>query len=362
MEMIAAFPGEYRQGRGVRKDLAQLVKRYGERALVIGHTHGLRALADTIVPAEGWHVETFSGECSEPELERLCRVVAEGGYDVVVGVGGGKSLDIARGVGHLSRTRLVMVPTAAVNDAPTSRTVGVYREEDHVFVRGLTADRNPDLVLADTEVMIKAPVRLLVAGMGDTLSKKIEVEACWRARAKTKLGGPSARFAGHLAVLAYEMIEAYGEQAIAAARKGAITEAFEAVVEANLLYSGISFENGGLSAAHAVGNGLSVLPEAQKALHGEKVAFGTIVQMVLEGRPEGEIRAILELYTRLGLPRTLTEVLGVPSIDRASVEAIAAKATVPGSIMENMPGRVTAAMVAEAIIGAEALGERMKRS
>lgn len=367
MEMLAAFPGEYRQGRGILREFAPIVARYGGNLLIIGHERGLAAagglLEDSLRGRAdlAWEIATFAGECSRAEIDRLGRRAREVGAEVIVGVGGGKTQDVARAVAHFNRLRLVMVPTAAVNDAPGSRTIGIYRE-DHVFEHAVYADRNPDLVLADTEVLVQAPVRLLVAGMGDALSKKYEVAACRRSGARTRLNSPSALFAADLAELAFTIIRDHGWQAVASARAGVVTEAFELAVEANLLLSGIAFENGGLAAAHAVGNGLSVLPEACNALHGEKVGFGLLVQLVLEGRDDAELAALLALYRRLGLPTNLHDLLGVSGLARDRIRAVAEKATVPGSVMENMPGAVTAPMLTEAIILADALGAQAVRS
>ncbi len=69
---------------------------------------------------------------------------------------------------------MVIMPSAASNDAPTSRLVAIY--EEHVFKHSRVLARNPDLVLVDTSILAEAPRRLLVAGIGDALSKKFEVD------------------------------------------------------------------------------------------------------------------------------------------------------------------------------------------
>jgi len=63
---------------------------------------------------------------------------------------------------------------------------------------------------------------------------------------------------------------------------GTVSQAVENIIEANTLLSGIGFESGGLAAAHVIHNGLTVLPETHDTYHGEKVAFGVLVQLVLE--------------------------------------------------------------------------------
>ena len=62
------------------------------------------------------------------------------------------------------------------------------------------------------------------------------------------------------------------------------------VVEANILMSGLGAESAGLAGAHALHNGISELPESHKMLHGEKVAFGTLCQLMIEGDKEEAVR------------------------------------------------------------------------
>ena len=69
-----------------------------------------------------------------------------------------------------------------------------------------------------------------------------------------------------------------------------MTPAVEAIVEANTLLSGLGFESGGLAGAHSVHNGFTVLEASHHKLHGQKVAFGTIAQLVMEGRPAATLR------------------------------------------------------------------------
>ena len=176
---------------------------------------------------------------------------------------------------------------------PTSALSIIYTEE------GLQTDclyhrSNPDLVLVDTEVIIKAPVRLLVSGMGDALSTYFEARANAESDTANYIGKGyrRTRMAMAIARLCYDLLLEDGLKAKLAAEMGVITEAFENVVEANILLSGLGFENTGCAASHAINEGLMVLPETHHFYHGEKVAFGTICQLMLENRPKMEIEEV----------------------------------------------------------------------
>ena len=91
-----------------------------------------------------------------------------------------------------------------------------------------------------------------------------------------------------LTKLCCDILLADGPAACAAVEAGATTPALERVVEANNLLSGLGFESGGLALAHAVHNGITAIPTSHAFIHGEKVAFGLLTQLVLEGRPQAD--------------------------------------------------------------------------
>ena len=134
-------------------------------------------------------------------------------------------------------------------------------------------------------------------------------------------------------------------------------------MEAATLLSGLGFESAGLAAAHAIHNGLAAIPATHTRLHGEKVAFGTLVQLMLESHAAGdaagrtaavaEARVCAEFFRRVGLPVTLAD-LGIAAAERAVViPQIAARSVAAGETIHNMPFPVTAAAVADAIEAAD---------
>jgi glycerol dehydrogenase len=132
-----------------------------------------------------------------------------------------------------------------------------------------------------------------------------------------------------------------------------VTPALEKVVEANTLLSGLGFESGGLAAAHAVHNGLTALPETHHFMHGEKVNFGTLTQLALEDRPTEEINDVIAFCMSVGLPTTLAE-LDLGQAGKDELLTVAKAATVSGETIHNMPFAVTADMVVDAMVAADA--------
>jgi glycerol dehydrogenase len=214
---------------------------------------------------------------------------------------------------------------------------------------------NPVLVLVDTQVIVMAPPRLLTSGMGDALATWFEARACAASHAQNLRGGSSTRSALALAELCYRTLLADGVEALEAARTQKITPAFERIVEANTLLSGLGFESSGLAAAHSIHNGLTVAPPTRSFYHGEKVAFGTLVQLVLEASAPAEIDAVLGFCTHVGLPVTLAQI-GLQELSREGLENIAGRATQTGESIHHEPFEVSSARVADAILRADELG------
>jgi glycerol dehydrogenase len=326
--MLRAFgsPHRYVQGPGALAEVGRLAEGFGRKPLVIADPMVLRLLRDRLEEGLMAHFASvefaaFGGECTADEIHRLSTVSLACGADFIIGVGGGKAIDTAKGVCIGRRMPLVIVPTIASNDSPTSRIAVVYTSE-HVLqeVRSLIA--NPDLVLVDTEVLVQAPERYFVSGVGDALSKKFEAAQCFASGGRNFYAASPPFVAQTIADACYEVIRGSAESALEAVRARAPNESFERTVEATILLSGLAFENGGLSIAHSLTRGFSVVPGVAQSLHGEQVAFGLLVQLVLEKRPVSFIDELVAFYGRMGLPRSLNE-LGLKEDPVAAAQIIA---------------------------------------
>lgn len=360
---VFCAPARYVQGRNATAELGAQMRHLdlGGPALVLagGSVRGLlepewKATFDAAGILFG--VRTFGGECSPPEIDAGRAAALELGARVVVGAGGGKCLDTARAVAADLDLPVVNCPSLASSDAPCSALSVVYTP-DGSFDRYLFYKRNPDLVLVDTSIIAAAPARYLVAGMGDALATWFEARTVVEARQPNQLGGGTTITASALAGLCFETLVADGVAAKAAVEAKAVTPALERVVEANTLLSGLGFESGGLAIAHSVHNGLTVADETHGHLHGEKVAFGLVVQLVVEGRPETEIDDVVAFSRSVGLPVTLAEV-GLADPSPESLDAIAQRTVAEGETAHHEPFPVTSDLILDGIRAADARGRR----
>ena len=160
-----------------------------------------------------------------------------------------------------------------------------------------------------------------------------------------------------LAELCYNTLVEEGEKAMLAAEQHVVTPALERVIEANTYLSGVGFESGGLAAAHAIHNGLTAIPDAHHFYHGEKVAFGTLTQLVLENAPVEEIETAAALCHSVGLPITLAQ-LDIKGDIPAKMRMVAEAACAEGETIHNMPGGACADQVYAALLVADQYGQR----
>lgn len=366
-------PTKYVQGENELLNLGYFVKTYGDSALLIAHEADIERVKPQLdATAEKFGIKfvtgNFTGECSRNVVSGLQAVAKEHSCACTIGLGGGKAIDTAKCVAEGGN--LIIVPTIAATDAPTSHSAVLYFDDgafdDYAYFKS-----SPHVILIDTAIIAKAPTRFLVSGMGDALSTYFEARATAKAYANVNAGLPcgaregfcapakATKTATALAKLCFETLLEDGLKAKEASDCNVVTPALENIIEANILLSGLGFESGGLAAAHAIHDGLTILEGTHKYFHGEKVAFGTLAQLVLENAEE--IETVLDFCVKVGLPVCLEDI-GVTSITDEELAQVAEKACIPEESVHSMPFEVTPAMVAAAIITADKIGKKYKEN
>lgn len=279
------FPGKYIQGPNALTRLPQLIAQLctegGSAAaeaaaprVFFTSTKGTykRVIQPVVYPAleadktgitHEW--EEFHGMSTLDEIKRLSEKARASKAAVIVGIGGGKLADVSKAVAHTVGAKVIVCPTIASTDAPCSSLSIVYSPAGEV-IEVMELPKNPDAVVVDTSVVVCAPTRYLVAGMGDALATWFEAESCRQSSApncasKTDRGSITAYA---LARLCFDTLREYGKLAVVSNDAHALSPAFEHVVEANTLLSGVGFESAGLATAHSIHDGLTRLHQTHE--------------------------------------------------------------------------------------------------
>ncbi|PKE28654.1 alcohol dehydrogenase [Rahnella sp. AA] len=352
------FPAQILRGPGVISQLGDICALLGKRALVIGGHQALMAVGDKIRhQLEGCAVELvgsewFGGESSESNITRLAKVVKDKKADIVIGVGGGKSLDTCKAVGVETNVPVVTIPTIAATCAAVTPLTIRYHDDGH-FRDLFPLPQAPAAVIIDSAILAAAPLRWLAAGLGDTLAKWYEFRAI--SRHNGQLSGV-ARSSSANSRICYDLIESCGPAACDAVRAGKPNAELDQVLDAIFMFAGLtSLMSSGAHAAasHAIYEGFTVCDKTREFGHGLLVGFGNLCLLALENRSDEELMEAIRLAHACAVPLRLSE---IAELNAGELDSIV-KASLHAPDMENMPEPVTAGGLYEAISRVEAMAD-----
>lgn len=358
----AVFPGKYIQGVGAIDELPSLIDLLGGKGMILASP----TVIGKVLPDRGLdlnahdiYIEPFRGECCKDEIARVSEIIHEKKIKVLVGTGGGKTIDAAKIAADMASIPMIVVPTIASTDAPCSGCAVLYSNEGE-FESVHYQRMNPAAVLVDLDIIVRAPTRFLVAGMGDALSTWFEARSCETTHSLNECGGYGTAAGLHIAKLCYETLMEHGMKAKIDCEDKVVTNAFDRIVEANILLSGLGFESAGLASAHSIHNGLTALDETHSSYHGEKVAFGVLAGLQLTKAPSDEIETVLSFCEGIGLPTTLADI-GLKDASKERLMVAAERACAPDQPIHHEAGKISPKMVLEAMLAADAIGKARKK-
>lgn len=322
---LAPAPARVLTGPDAVEKVARRVAGAGDRALVITGPAAWNAAKDPVVAAFdaaglALEIASYGRHVTEQDVERLC--MAARGMDAIVGVGGGKALDAAKLVGHHLETPVFNVPTSAATCAAWTALSNVYSERGG-WLYGVPLNRAPEAVAVDYRLVETAGTRLLASGVADAMAKWYESESSVDLVDADAFTLAAVEMAHHL----HKQLVRHAKGALVDLGRGRATDSLRRVIDANITLAGIVGGLGGSNcrsvAAHAVANGLTHVDPAGASYHGEKVAFGILVQLVLLDRPLQEIEELASFFGDLGIPLTLPGLMAGAEADLGTVSDIA---------------------------------------
>jgi len=354
---LTVAPAKVIRGSGVLQAAAAEIACLGSRPLIVAGERTLAISEQNLLPI----LETqqlypaqasYGADCCEASLKSLRKTAKEHKADVIIGVGGGKALDTAKLVAQQLQLPVVTIPTSAATCAAWSALSNVY-SEDGAFLYDVGLSRCPDLLILDYDLIKTAPQRTLVAGIGDAIAKWYEASVS------------SGHLQDTLIIAALQQARILRDillQKSAAALKEPGSEVWQEVVDATVLLAGVVGGLGGAQcrtvAAHAVHNGLTHI-SGHGSIHGEKVAFGILVQLRLEEMLQNNQLAassrqqLLKFYTEIGLPQKLSD-LGLGNITLGELQTAAEIALAPNSDIHRLPFKVALEQLMAAMVSTTA--------
>lgn len=355
---LSIAPAQVVRGSDAITQVGDQIARFGDRPLLVGGDQSLDLVKSRLKPvfkAHSLHAAkaTYGKDCSEITLANLKKAVADHQADFIIGVGGGKALDTAKLLAHQCNLPIVTIPTSAATCAAWTALSNIYSEQ-HAFLYDVGLARCPDLLVLDYDLIATAPQRTLIAGIGDAIAKWYEASVS---------SGDSEQTLIIAAVQQARVLRDILFQKSQAALRNPLGSEWQEVVDASVLMAGVIGGLGGAQcrtvAAHAVHNGLTHLLKSHHALHGEKVAFGILVQLRLEEMLQGNLLAVssrqqlLKFYDEIGLPKTLAD-LGLEDLSIAQLQQAAEVACSESSDIHRLPFSVAPSQLMAAMVSTTA--------
>ncbi|MCK4259171.1 MAG: iron-containing alcohol dehydrogenase family protein [Halanaerobiales bacterium] len=350
MVVNVKIPSAYNRGEGVLQGIGQFSRDIAEKVLVIGGKKALNAVKEQLLKIlneagiEVVGVEWYGGETTWENIKNISKIAKEKGAELLITVGGGKALDTGKAAAYMSEIPCITVPTIAATCAAYT-PLSIIHNDMGVYVENTPNSACPTSIFVDTSIIVNAPTKWFYAGMGDTLAKWYELRATTSNIPRTSwtIGGITN------GKICYEIIEEFGPVAKEAIEKQEVTDSFEYVIDAIILYAGMSSILGGEkcrgAASHSVYFGFTNIPAAHHTGHGLLVGFGNLCLLALENRSEDELLTEIKLSKECGVPIKLSEIADLTEEDLMKVAKVACDA----NDMKNMPMEVTPEMVVEAI-------------
>lgn len=355
---LTVAPAKVIRGAGVLRSAAiSEISTLGNRPLIVTGKHTLNIYQEslqTIFQSGDLNAfaTSYSPDCCEVSLKALRKAVKEHRADVIIGLGGGKSIDTAKLLGHQLQLPVVTIPTSAATCAAWTALSNVYSESG-AFLYDVPLCRCPDLLILDYDLIKTAPRETLVAGIGDGIAKWYEASVS------------SGNMQDTLIIAAVQQARVLRDillQKSAAALDSPGSQIWQEVVDCTVMLAGVIGGLGGARcrtvAAHAVHNGLTHIC-GHGSIHGEKVAYGILVQLRLEEMLQGNQLAetarqqLLKFYTEIGLPQKLAD-LGLGNISLTQLQTAAEIALAPNSDIHRLPFSLSSEQLMAAMISTTA--------
>lgn len=295
------------------------MKRYTSPVIITGEL-SFKAFEKHYPGHNVFPVLRYDHTASIEDMNRLAKECS--GADCIVGIGGGKVLDTAKGTADLLGIEYVTIPTVLGTCAAYTPLSAVYHP-DGTFRSVDYYNRSASFCFMDLSLLVESPKKYFAGGIGDTLAKWYEAEGITNhiqgaLPAMVSVGLQTAK-------VTQEILLQDSAEALKSMEAHEVTPAFQKVAEAVVAIAGtvggFAGEYGRMAGAHAVHNGMSLIPETHNYEHGVKVAYGVLVQLAACKKYD-EVDRLQSFYKENAFPHSLKD-FGITEDIEQAMEQIA---------------------------------------
>lgn len=273
------LPKKILVGNGVIKELGSFLNNLGYHAVhIVTGPHIITKIkepVETVLTKNGFKVHW--SEIYVADMKTIKKIVesTDQKVDILIGLGGGKTVDVAKLAAFNTNLPYLSIPTSASHDGISSPFASIKGSG-----RPYSIVANPPLgIIADLDIIGGAPIRLLASGCGDLIGKVTAVKD-WEIE-RTDKGSYFGKYAASLARLSADIVFEEAKN-IGLGKEDSIRDVVEALLSAGVA-AGIAGSSRPCSGSeHLFAHALDIQGE-NNGLHGEKVGLGTILMAKLQG-------------------------------------------------------------------------------
>ena len=347
--IVRGAPQEYECRVGAWDDLEEHLNRRKIKRVMILHGkeswEAAKPYFPTLMNIEKCSVY-YGGECTDEKTAELKQIVEQKHLEGIVAVGGGKIADLGKAIANQCDKPILILPTLAATCAAYTPLSVIYKTDGSMDRYDVFPQSNA-LVLIEPRVILSSPIELMIAGIGDTVAKWYEADAMI---SQLEIQPIEIQVSAFAAKKCRDVLLSDSQEALNAMKEKELNQAFLNVVETNILLGGMvggfGDDYGRTAGAHSIHDALTILPESHQQLHGNKVAYGVFVQLVIENK-WSEIERLLPFYRSLDLPTSLKEMNLVLSDDEYM--RVAERAAEPHETIHYMKEKITPEVVKDAM-------------